>query len=64
MKGVLPFRLLAILDAIKSQFNFWDVNSGTSGRTPQFSRGHTQRPKYRPQVPDGKWVMKYHRGRH
>ncbi len=51
--------LAATLNGIKDLF----VPEGNRSRTPSFGRSHSRAVRFKPHIPDGKWVMKYHRSR-
>lgn len=63
--NLAPLTMLSVVTTVRagvhSLFSFGG-HSGIRGRTPAFGGGGRQ-ARYRPHVPNGKWVMKYHRHR-
>uniref|UniRef100_A0A6M3KJJ1 Uncharacterized protein n=1 Tax=viral metagenome TaxID=1070528 RepID=A0A6M3KJJ1_9ZZZZ len=60
MKFTYPLALLAILASGVGKISaFWNEREG---RTPNIRMKHKPHPKFRRHAPNGKWVMKIHRG--
>ncbi len=45
-----------------SSVGLWNADK-KSGGTPHFGSSHKFRPRFKPHIPDGKWVMRHHRSR-
>lgn len=56
------FFITAILALLGQGLNYLDVHSD-SGKTRPSTRGSKRHERFRPDIPDGKWVMKHHRSR-
>lgn len=57
--------VLTIAAILATGARFLDMGGGTGwSSTPNFGRRHLRHPHHHPYIPNGKWVMKYHRSRH
>ena len=63
MRGNLSRFIPNILAILGYGLSFFDVPGEDKSRTPNLNKSHAFRPRYKPHIPNGKWVMKYHRNK-
>jgi len=59
---MLMVKLIAVMASVGSDFMHGFILEGNKPRTPQIAMGGLT-TRHRPHIPNGKWVMKYHRSR-